>query len=206
MEAPSTLLRPDWLPNSPPTLLSKDHLASYHSERIQGHQRELPHLFINVFSSGPLFYCSPVSRKKVSLPLSEASPGLWSTPFLLLMDLAKSVMFLVPFPLLPLAFIFASGRKHMNSSLIKKTKQRTQSAPLTCISQYLLLFLISSPSKSSFLKEWLCCLQFLPPVYSWTFFNLASAPPPNTLSNLQGLPESMDPYYPLFILLFDAAS
>lgn len=52
----------------PTHLAFKNHLASYHSERIQGHQGELPHLFINVFSSGPLFYCSPVSRKKVSLP------------------------------------------------------------------------------------------------------------------------------------------
>lgn len=73
--------------------------------------------------------------------------------------------FSCPFsPPLPFTFTFASGSKHMNSSLIKK-KQK-ENAPLTRISQYLLLFSISSPSKSSFLKESLCCLQFSPPVYS----------------------------------------
>lgn len=65
-------------PLAPPsTLFSKDHRACYTSARLSGRQWELPQLFVNLFPSGPLLYFSPVSRKKVALPLSKAKPGLW---------------------------------------------------------------------------------------------------------------------------------
>ena len=106
--------------------------------------------------------------------------------------------FLCPFSLLlPFTFTFASGSKHMNSSLTKKKKKTECSTdPYFSVPSavFNLLFF-----KVEFLKGVARCLQFLPPIYFWTFFNLALALPPKTLPNLQGLPDSMDPYFPLFI-------